>query len=202
MVTPLDGYIDEFFAAVADKSLEIYNEFSLQHELGIHLRSRLSSTEKVQFERPVDYFGLSRAGMPKSEIDISIFTPDQSVKTAVELKFPRNGQYPEQMFAACVDVAFLERLVLGGFCAGWFVMTVDDPRFYSGACDQAPYSYFRGGRTLTGTVQKPTGKENRSISLAGAYRIEWRSAGPVHYARVAVSPASVSPGSLVAATPL
>jgi len=33
----LDGFIDKFFARVASGDIEIYNEFSLQHELGIQL---------------------------------------------------------------------------------------------------------------------------------------------------------------------
>jgi hypothetical protein len=47
------------------------------------------------------------------------------------LKFPRNGQYPEQMLNACKDVAFLEQLVERGFDGGLFVMAADDRLFYA-----------------------------------------------------------------------
>ena len=57
-MTQLTELIAGFFRLVASGTVEIYNEFSLQHELGIHLRSSISSTYKVQFERPVGFFRL------------------------------------------------------------------------------------------------------------------------------------------------
>lgn len=187
----LVGCIDGFFEAVASRHLEIYNEFSVQHELGVYLRSRLGPAVKVQFERPVEYFGLSRTGLTKRETDLTVLGPGQRDKIALELKYPRNAQYPEQMFAACEDIAFLEELVLGGFSLGCFVMVADDPHFWRGESDHAPYWYFRGGRTLTGSIQKPTGKKDRSVELHGQYRIHWKPAGPVRYAVVTVGPREV-----------
>ncbi|MBW8349342.1 hypothetical protein K0H71_07775 [Bacillus sp. IITD106] len=35
--------VDDFFLFVQSKSIEIYNEFSLQHELGIFLREKLTN---------------------------------------------------------------------------------------------------------------------------------------------------------------
>ena len=46
--------IDSFVAEIKSKSIEIYNEFSLQHELGILLRNKINN-KKVQFERNVGY---------------------------------------------------------------------------------------------------------------------------------------------------
>ena len=86
----------------------------------------------------------------KRESDISILTSDHTKKLAAELKFPRNGQHPEQMFKAIQDLAFLEQLVAGGFISGAFVMPVDDPLFYSGRDQTGIYSFFRGGQGLQG----------------------------------------------------
>ncbi|MFH2113685.1 MAG: hypothetical protein ABIJ86_04175, partial [Spirochaetota bacterium] len=47
--------IGRFADAVGRKEIEIYNEFSLQHEIGISFRSQLPS-QKVQFERNVSFF--------------------------------------------------------------------------------------------------------------------------------------------------
>lgn len=44
-----------FASAVADGKVEVYNEFGLQHELGIYLRSALPEL-KVQIERNVHFF--------------------------------------------------------------------------------------------------------------------------------------------------
>jgi hypothetical protein len=72
-------------------------------------------------------------GLVKKEIDISVLPLDSSERVAIELKFPRNGQYPEQMFKCCQDIRFLEQLVDAGLAAGMFVMVVSDPLFYSGS---------------------------------------------------------------------
>jgi hypothetical protein len=115
-VVDVEKLIDEFFRQVADGNIEIYNEFSLQHELGFFLRASTVPVQyKVQFERPVTFFGLSRSAFAKSEIDILLFTHDRTEQVAIEVKFPRNGQHPEQMFKFCQDIAFLEQLISAGF---------------------------------------------------------------------------------------
>ena len=45
----------EMFAKTRINNDDIYNEFSLQHELGIFLREKLK-TFKVEFERNVKFF--------------------------------------------------------------------------------------------------------------------------------------------------
>ncbi len=52
MLYPL---LEQFFTYVEDNKIELYNEFSLQHELGIYLRDKLPEY-KIQFERNVSYF--------------------------------------------------------------------------------------------------------------------------------------------------
>ena len=48
----LANLVSDFFQVIIDEQIEIYNEFSLQHELGIYLRKRIPEY-KVQFERNV-----------------------------------------------------------------------------------------------------------------------------------------------------
>jgi len=55
--------VDDFFLFVQSKSIEIYNEFSLQHELGIFLREKLPDY-RIQFERNVVKANLTR---PKAD---------------------------------------------------------------------------------------------------------------------------------------
>ena len=71
----------EFMSIVEDNQVEIYNEFSLQHELGIFLRTQLSDY-KVQFERNTKFFEIT--GTTKHEIDIVVY--NEKEKYAVELK--------------------------------------------------------------------------------------------------------------------
>lgn len=169
--------IDAFFRQVEAGTIEIYNEFSLQHELGLFLRSAAGAGQyQVQFERPVGFFALGASGFVKKEIDISIVAPDKSQRIAMELKFPRSGQHPEQMFKFCQDICFVEQIVAAGFTAGFFVVAVDDPLFYSGL-SVGIYAHFRGGLPLHGVIQKPTGKRDETVNICGAYTVEWRPAG-------------------------
>ena len=90
----IEHIISDFMKHIIAGEIEVYNEFSLQHELGIFLRDRLTDY-KVQFERNTTFFGIS--GTVKHEIDIAIFNDNE--RYAIELKYPLNGQYPEQMFS-------------------------------------------------------------------------------------------------------
>lgn len=165
--------IEEFVEYVGIGSVDIYNEFSLQHELGIFLRGK-HPDKKVQFERNISYFGLNKAGFAKREIDISLFSSDKQVPNSViELKYPRNGQVPEQMFSFCKDIAFLEQLTTSKFQTGYFLAFADDPLFFSGNSEKI-YAYFRGGKPLNGTIQKPTGSKDQKVEIRGNYSIEWR----------------------------
>lgn len=169
----MEEIIAAFANRVRDGNIEIYNEFSLQHELGIYLRERLP-LKKIQFERNVSFFGMSKAEFVKREIDISIFDrSDQSLETAIELKYPRNGQHPEQMFSFCKDVSFTEQLLRAGCKQAFVVIFAEDRLFYEGS-QAGIYTYFRGGDDLTGTIQKPTGRRDTEWQIQGRYSIEWR----------------------------
>lgn len=163
--------IENFVDTVKTRQVEIYNEFSLQHELGIFLRSQLVD-QKVQFERNVSFF-FQTGEFIKKEIDISVFVADKSrLRCAIEMKFPRNGQYPEQMFSFCKDIRFAEQLKRSGFEQTFLVVFADDPLFYSGN-DGDIYGYFRQGKRLCGSIQKPTGKKDETVTLNGSYQVQW-----------------------------
>lgn len=64
----IDNLVTNFIKLVKDGTIDLYNEFSLQHELGVFLRDYLDKKYKIQFERNVSYFYIS--GTYKKEIDI------------------------------------------------------------------------------------------------------------------------------------
>lgn len=164
--------IADFMASVADEKLQIYNEFSLQHEIGIHLRHEFRPLQ-IQFERNISFFGFDKTNFEKREMDIVGFSsPDGDLKLAVELKFPRNGQYPEQMFSFCKDIMFLEQLHQAGFEDCYFIVVADDALFYEGT-KTGIYSFFRGGQSLHGEISKPTGKKDKILTIRGHYDISW-----------------------------
>jgi len=167
----MDKIVEKFVDTVRRGQIEIYNEFSLQHEMGIFLRS-LFPNEKIQFERNVSFF-FRTGNFIKKEIDLAVFSSDKStLRYAIELKFPRNGQYPEQMFSFCKDILFAEQLKNSGFKQAFLIIFADDPLFYSGNGDGI-YGYFRQKKKLCGTVQKPTGRKDERIELSGSYEVQW-----------------------------
>jgi len=146
----------------------------LQHELGLFLRSKLNDC-KVQFERNVSHFNLLKSDLYKREIDIVVMAKDRSINhSAIELKFPRNGQVPETMFSFCTDIAFLEQLVFNGFRSAYFLAMVDHPHFYTGRPDGI-YGLFRNGQNITGRIVKPTGARDKEIYIKGSYSAKWIS---------------------------
>lgn len=168
----LKSHIANFMYDVSLGSIEIYNEFSFQHELGIYLRNRLPSS-KVEFERNISHFGFDKSKFTKKEIDISIVNrQSKSLEGVIELKYPRNGQVPETMFNFCKDISFLEQLQSAGFKQAVFIALVDSHLFYSGA-SEGIYSLFRGANMIHGTIQKPTGKKNSSVTVHGHYQSHW-----------------------------
>ena len=168
----LNQDITEFAQAVGTGAIEIYNEFSLQHELGIYLRGRLNAC-KIQFERNVSHFNLDKSHLEKKEIDIAITSIETGTRlSAIELKYPMNGQVPESMFGFCKDIAFLEQLVASGFKSAYFLAVVDHSHFYSGN-SEGIYGLFRGGHPITGKIIKPTGAKDQDIFIKGVYRANW-----------------------------
>ncbi|MFL0270112.1 hypothetical protein [Candidatus Clostridium radicumherbarum] len=168
----IENNITDFMALVGNGIVEIYNEFSLQHELGIYLRERLGGKYKIQFERNVSYFQIT--GTLKKEMDIVLFNVDKTEKYCIELKYPTNGQVPEQMFLMCKDIRFLEQLRQNGFTQCYSVNVVQDSAFYSGIKNEGIYSKFRDEKRLHGTIEKPTGKKDESFKLSYEYDIEWK----------------------------
>lgn len=164
--------IEEFMRLVARSDVEIYNEFSLQHELGIFLRATLPDS-KVEFERNINHFKLRKKDFIKKEMDISISDRNSGeLWGVVELKYPRNGQVPEQMYSFCKDISFIEQMVQAGIKMGAFVAVVDDPLFYSGN-SEGIYSMFRSEALIHGKITKPTGAKNSQVYINGAYHAMW-----------------------------
>lgn len=165
LITPL-------MRRIAAGDVEIYNEFSLQHELGIFLRASFPR-DSVQFERNVRWFFSECEHFKKREVDITVFSPDKSsLKWAIELKFPRNGQYPEQMFSFCKDVVFAEQLKAAGFARAGLLIVADHSLFWRGSTEGI-YRFFRSNAPLHGVITKPTGAKDDQVEIAGSYLVNW-----------------------------
>ena len=168
-------YLKAFATKISGGEIEIYNEASIQCELAIFLRNILPSKYKIQLERSINYFGLNKGNFLKKEMDIVIYTPDKTEKYCIELKFPTNGQYPEQMFSACKDINFLEQLVKYGFTSCYFIMFANDHLFYIDQGNEGIYKIFRKDKLIRGEIRKPTGEKEEVLHLNGEYKIEWQT---------------------------
>lgn len=166
----------DFMRLVTTGQIEVYNEFSLQHELGVFLRNILPGY-KVQFERNTKFFGIQ--GTIKHEIDIVIYNEEE--KHAVELKYPVNGQYPEQMFSFIKDICFMEQLKINGFDSAYCLTLVKDKNFYTGAKIDSIYAFFRDSKSVHGDIVKPTGKKDEKIHLIQEYTINWNHEESNHH---------------------
>jgi hypothetical protein len=178
--------VDMLVDQLREGRTDIYNELSLQHELGVLLRA-IHTGNSVQLERNISYFGLIDQPFEKREIDIAVFDKQSRTMDAViELKFLRNGQYPEQMFSFCKDVVFTEQLVRAVFSEGLVVIFAEDRLFYEGDTTGI-YRYFRGGRRLPGKVAKPTRKQDHLLEIVGSYEVAWKEvAGSLKYTIIEV----------------
>ncbi|SDJ08719.1 hypothetical protein [Salimicrobium halophilum] len=172
----IENHVHSFFHEVGKGRIEIYNEFSLQHELGIYLRERVSPSFKVQFERNIRFFypGVSCV---KSEMDIVIYSPEE--RYSIELKYPNNGQYPETMFQFVKDIKFMEEVKNLGFTETFAVAFTEDRLFYDGKKVDGIYGFFRNGNIVHGAIQKPTGQSKEVHTIDGHYGVEWLSLGDV-----------------------
>lgn len=173
----LQIHLNEFMVKIAEGVIEIYNEFSTQFELAIYLRENLANEYKIQLERNIDYFGLAKGNYLKKEMDIVVYNPATNEKHCIEIKFPTNGQHPEQMFSMCKDIRFLEELVDAGFAQSYLLVVVNDPLFYNDKGEKGIYRLFRKEKLLKGIIQKPTGKKDTAYHLKNEYKIEWKDIG-------------------------
>ena len=174
----------------------VYNEISLQLELGLYLRQ---NGYTVRFERNIGEYEKDPSDFVKKEIDIVAYkkgnnesettlTEKSAEKIAIELKFPRNGQYPEQMFSFVEDIKFMEQVKrVDGFFKTFVVVLVDDKNFYENNKRQPVtygiYSYFRSDKKsdkkevcipANTIINKPTGKKVQSIGgLNNHYKSTW-----------------------------
>lgn len=178
----------------------VYNEISLQLELGLYLRQ---NGYTVRFERNIgEYVKKDTSDFVKKEIDIVAYkkgnnesettlTEKSAEKIAIELKFPRNGQYPEQMFSFIKDIKFMEQVKNavckeGKFTETYVLTLVDNKNFYlSNRGKNEIYSYFRkNGSDIQipkdKDIIKPTGNKEecketiKQIKLNNQYESTWK----------------------------
>ena len=99
-----------------DYEYNIYNEISLQHELGKFLEEKLEPKYKIFYEKNIydNKKQKDNEKWVKKEVDIVIISTDKKhrEKYAIELKFSKgeNARTPENMFDYIKDIKFMEQV--------------------------------------------------------------------------------------------
>jgi hypothetical protein len=172
--------IHKFIGEISKNKIEIYNEASVQYELAIYLKEFLKNVYKIQLERNISFFQLSKRDFIKKEMDIAIYKEDFSERYAIEIKFPTQGQFPEQMFAICKDIRFLEDVKNSGFNKCYSLNIVNSKLFYCSKGGTPIYEMFRVNKKISGVIKKPTGNEYAEIYIQGEYKIKWYDIDDIH----------------------
>lgn len=137
LINKVEKLINEFLENNSFRS--IYNEISLQFELGFFLKENLKN-HNVEFERNINNFytkkeTFNRKNFTKHEIDIAIYDETKQEKCAIELKYPRKKAYSRRIDSFLKDIDFVEELKQNLNFQGGFVLTFIDKSeggFYKG----------------------------------------------------------------------
>jgi hypothetical protein len=172
---PANQLIDDVREFLEGKEIDVgpvYNEHSLQMELGCFLRMRRYS---VEFERPFEISplpGSTRRG--KRELDLFLTCDGRT--TVLELKVPLAGRVPESMYDFCADLAFVEGLVRHKMAeTGLALLVTNNRQFWQGR-PMGIYEAFRQPNAkLGGNIGKPTGGIHETVVLSGSYDLSWRN---------------------------
>ncbi len=186
--------IEEFVKTKIDEDV-VYNEFSLQHELGIFFREKLKKEHfKVEFERNVKFFSKNQNKdlfnkFVKKEMDIVVYKDfnENSEKFAIELKFPTNGAYPRRMFQCIEDIKFMEQVKdkLGFANTYCLTLTSDLLKGKPFRCSNRDnggkvYDYFRNDKIVHGKIINPF-KVDEAHDVKGCYSINWQQIGNTNF---------------------
>ena len=160
--------IESFLNAPPPEAGPVYNERSLQLEIGCYLRRK---GYQVQFERTFKAERPSGSSKtPKTNLDL--FIASQGEVAGIELKVPLNKRHPETLFDYCADLEFVEALMRAGQVQfGLCLMVTNDRVFWedSGRGSTIHNFFRREGEVLSGKILKPTGARDTCVVLTGRY---------------------------------
>lgn len=171
----------------SDFKYKIYNEYSLQHELGNYLTN---SGYNVFYEKNVREFLDENDADSCIKKEVDLIAKKGNKYYAIELKFPKNGQYPEEMFQFLKDIYFMEQIKAYWEATQTYCLTlVNNKNFYEGShCENGGkkknYRYFRRFDNnifpIHGHIENHIVKKNykgqivlEAVDIKGEYTIEW-----------------------------
>lgn len=172
--------------ATFDNKYKVYNEISLQHELGKFLEKKGYNVffEKNMYNSKKE----EKKDWVKKEVDIVAIDNNTSKKYAIELKFAqsKNGQFPVGMYQFVKDICFMEQVLeKKEYTATFNLIIVNDKKYFSTEYSNKDkyYKIFRHDENEFNIPKKldkkdyfkPTGKEEgEKFSLKTSYKTNWK----------------------------
>lgn len=172
---PVEKHLDDFSESIKNGTIDVYNEFSLIHELGNFLSSKLPGNYKIQFDRSVSDFDIEGGETIKNKMDLVIFNSNKNFKYCIAVKYPINKQIPLAMYNIIKDFKLLEQLMDHNFIKSYQITLIDDEEFINGVAKDGIYEYFRTDTPIHGEILKPTGRNEEKVIVKGYYQMYWQS---------------------------
>lgn len=114
-----------------EKDIYIYNEISLQHELGIYLRK----DHIIKFE--VNLNKKNQINSRKTECDILILNSKGDAEYAIELKYlPKDCGVPRRMFQCVEDMVFMKDVAQALDIKTYCIVITEDKNYYVGQANK------------------------------------------------------------------
>lgn len=172
---PLEKQLEKFSESIKNGSINVYNEFSLKHELSNYLSKNLPENYKIQFDRSVSDFGIDGGEAIKNKMDLVIFNSNKNFKYCIAAKYSINKQIPLAMYNIVKDFKLLEQLMDHDFIRCFQITIIDDEGFINDVPKDGIYEYFRTDTPIHGEILKPTGRNDEKINIKGHYQMYWQS---------------------------
>ena len=171
--------IHKFFELIDKGEIEVYNEASVQFELGWYLKKKFPSA-KISLERNISHLKFNKSEFEKSETDILFTDTLNHSHSIIELKAPINQDQvrPVTVFEWIKDLKFLEQLTKKGISCYSIFITDNKGYLDSNRKTGRLLKDFRN-KNISGEYQKhlKSSEKNEIIFINNTYQFEWKAIG-------------------------
>lgn len=171
--------INKFFELIDKGEIEVYNEASVQFELGWYLKKKFPNS-KISLERNISHLKFDKSEFEKSETDILFTDTLNHSHSIIELKAPINQDQvrPVTVFEWIRDLKFLEELTKKGISCFSIFITDNNGYLKSNRKTGKLLTDFRN-KKIYGEYQKhvKSSKKNKKIFINNTYQFEWKDIG-------------------------
>lgn len=166
----LNELLESFMNKVGSNFFEVYNEATMQYELGLYLRKELPEEYNVQFEKNVMFLGADNSQCIKKDVDILVYTENLKEIYAIQVKCPTSDDILQKLYSILKDVKFLEQLRNCGITKGYSLNLISEKDYYINFPSKDIKQIFSKEKMIHGDIN--------NISIEGEYIINWVNLNP------------------------